>query len=327
LSKTIILLDGDVIAYRAAAAAEARTVEVKHNKTGRCKVFKTRTAFKAFLAEQKREYIPEQYTFTDIQTPEDVSHPLHTVKTQINAIVRNAEADQYQMFIGGPGNFRDSLPLPSKYKGNRTEMIRPIHLDACKSFAINHLGAKLTIGDEADDAIIYVGYEYLKKGYKVLLGTLDKDARAYSRLHYYDFTKESPEAILIPDLGNLEVIEKTKAKEVKGWGFLFFCHQMLIGDPTDNYKPTEIAGIKFGEMSSYKLLAECKTKQQAWNVVVEQYKKWYNKPFEYKCWEGNTYPATHLSMLQLYFQCVRMRENKDDLLNLEDFCEREGLKL
>ena len=38
-----LLIDGDVIAYRSSACIETRTVGVKHIKSGRVKVFDTRT--------------------------------------------------------------------------------------------------------------------------------------------------------------------------------------------------------------------------------------------------------------------------------------------
>lgn len=323
MSKTILLIDGDVIAYRAAAAAETRSVEVIHKSSGRSKIFKTRTAFKTFLSEKNFTYVPEDYEFVDIQSEEDVSHPLHTVKLQINAMVRDTQADAYELFIGGADNFRETLPLPSKYKGNRADMLRPVHLDACKNYCVGKMGADIIEGHESDDALIYRGYWHLEQGHKVIMATIDKDSWAYSGLHLYNFTKPEDGIILIPDPGNLFLNAKD---EVKGWGFMWFCHQMLIGDTTDNYKPTEIAKIKFGEKSSYKVLKDCKTKQEAWNVVVQHYKKWYPKQFEYTCWDGDIYKADWEWMLQLYFRCARMMQTSNDSLDIRDFMEKEKIK-
>jgi len=44
MSKRLLIVDGDLVAYRHAAAAESRTIIAKHLDSGREKEFKTRTA-------------------------------------------------------------------------------------------------------------------------------------------------------------------------------------------------------------------------------------------------------------------------------------------
>lgn len=325
--KTIALIDGDTLSFRAAAAAETRAVEVFHKPSGRSKIFKTRTAFKESLKEKNFEFKPEDYEYNDIQSEEDVSHPLHSMKVTVKRIMEISQADEYRLFVGGEGNFRLDLPLPTRYKSSRTELLRPIHLDECKQFALrgHGLGGELVEGNEADDALIYVGNKYLEKGYRVVLGSQDKDSHAYTGLEIYDFTNSdlsTKDIWKVPDVGGLYINEKDY---VKGNGFIWFCHQLLLGDNTDSYKPVEILGIKFGEKSSYKLLKDCKTKQEAWDVVVGQYKKWFKDNPEYTDWKGDTQVATPEFMLQLYFRCARMMSTVDDKLDLQEFMKKEGL--
>ena len=308
--------------YRTAAAAETRAVNVIHKPSGRTRIFPTRTKFKEFLAAKAFEFKPEDYEFEDIQNAEDISHPLHSIKVQLKKIQDFTEADETRIFIGGKGNFRDKLALPTRYKSGRDNTIRPVHLAECKEFTLRHLGAELISAEEADDALIYVGYKYLEQGYKVILASQDKDSHAYSGLHIYDFTKEGSEIWKVPEVGSLWLDSKDK---VRGSGFIWYCHQMLLGDSTDDYKPTEILGIKFGEKSSYKLLKDCKTKQEAWDVVVSQYQKWFKDNPEYTDWQGDEQVASPKFMLQLYHQCCAMMRTPTDSLDIHEFCKYMGL--
>ena len=326
--KTILLVDGDTLAFRSAAAAESRTVLVEHLPSGRQKIFKTRTAFKDHLKEKKPNFVykEEDHKFTDIQTEEDISHALHSIKNTLNKMKKDTGADEVRIFVGGPDNFRLKLPFAEIYKGNREDLIRPVHLDACKEYLIQSMQAELTDGDEADDALIYVGYAYLARGYKVVLGSQDKDSWAYSGLHIHDFTAEDPETWLISDLGEIYLDTSKKTEKVKGSGFLWFCHQWMLGDSTDNMNPRSILGIKWGQKSSLKLLQDCKTKQEAFDVVIKQYKKWFKDSPEYTDFKGDIQKATPEFMLQLYFRGVRMKTTPSDALDLHAFIEKEGLK-
>jgi len=62
MTERVLIIDGDLIAYRYAAAGEERSVAVKHIKSDKERIFKNRTAFKNYLAEKSYEYVPEDYT-------------------------------------------------------------------------------------------------------------------------------------------------------------------------------------------------------------------------------------------------------------------------
>lgn len=322
--KTALLIDADIVSYRAAAASETRTVEVLHKSSGRTKIFPTRTAFKSFLKDQNFEYVPEDYEFKDIQTPEDISHPLHTIKIQIKKIQEAVPADVYRIFIGGKGNFRLDLPYPTQYKAQRADMLRPLHLSECRDFCVRQLGAELIESCEADDALSYVGYAYKKQGYDVVLATIDKDCHSHSGLYKFDFTKEGEKPFLIPDFGELYLDSKGK---VKGWGDMWLWQQILNGDSTDGLNPTEVAGVKFGEKSAYKVLKDCKNNQEALNAVYGMYKKWYSHCPTYTDWSGKEQVASPEFMFQLYFKGVKMMETPDDKLCMYEFFDRKGITL
>lgn len=325
MNKSIVIIDGDILAFRASAAIEKRKVEVTHNKSGKTKVFKTRTEFKEFLSSKELPFVKEDYSFKDTQEAEEPVNAFSIIKNQVKNIVDALWVDEYLVCLSGKNNFRDSLPLPSKYKGKRTEMLRPLHLTACKMYLYKNHPAVAAINREADDDLSIYGYDYLSKGYTVYIATIDKDAYASSGLIIYDFTKDSPIPFKVPQFGEIHYCEKTK--KVKGSGFLWFCFQWILGDSTDNFNPAELAKIKFGEKSALKLLQNCKDEKEALQVCMDKYKEWYPDPLTYFAWDGNKQGADYKTVAQLYFKCCRMMESESDDLDLSKFLNKYGVEL
>lgn len=323
MSKTIVIYDSDAIAYRAAAVIDKRSVEVKHLPSGRTKVFKTRTEFKDTLVLKQKEFIKEDYEFTDLIEAGELSHCIAIMKNQIEKINSDLFADDMLMCIQGLTNFRDSLPLPSKYKGSRTGLARPAWLREAKTYLYKNYPSVVAVNKECDDDVVIYGYEYLNKGYTPILISVDKDSAAYSGLNLYDYTQENPSIKLVPDFGSLWQVKK----KVKGEGFIWFCFQWMNGDPSDDYNPTELAKIKFGEQSAYKLLSTCRTHQEALQCVINQYKLWFPSKFTYLAWDGSTHVVDYRDILQLYFKCARMMTTREDTLDLREFLGKYGVEL
>lgn len=325
MSKSIVIIDGDILAFRASAAIEKRKVEVTHNKSGKTKVFKTRIEFKEFLTNKELQYVNEDYSFKDTQESEEPVNAFNIIKNQVKNIVDALWADEYLVCLSGKINFRDSLPLPSKYKGKRTEMLRPLHLTECKMYLYKNHPSVAAVNREADDDLSIYGYDFLNKGYTVYIATIDKDAYASSGLIIYDFTKDSPVPFEVPQFGEIHYC--TVAKKVKGSGFLWFCFQWILGDSTDNFNPAELAKVKFGEKSALKLLQDCKDEKEALTVCLDKYKQWYPEPFTYTDWDGTNHKADYKTIAQLYFKCCRMMEHEGDNLDLSKFLNKYGIEL
>jgi hypothetical protein len=322
--KRVVLVDSDILIYRVAAACEVRSVEVKHNKSGRVKVFKNKTAFKDFLKEKSFEYVENDYTFMDLQqVNEDMSWQF-ILNNQVKSFKETLWGDELIFLISGEGNFRDDLPLPKKYKGNRDDMMKPLLRQDCKEYLKGKYKAVLINNEEVDDAIVWMGYEYLAKGYEVIIVTSDKDANAYSGLKLYNYTHEKPGIVEIPEFGSLWVDDKGA---VRGLGFLWGCFQHVKGDVTDGFKPCELAGVKYGDISAYNLLKDCQNEQEALVKVCQQYQSWYPKQIEYKDCFGVKHLAGWKFLAGLYFKCSRMKTTKDDKVVFYDFAKSYGLDL
>lgn len=325
LNKSIVLIDGDILAYRASAAIEKRKVEVTHKKTGKIKIFKTRAELKEFLTNKELPYLKEDYYFKDIQEAEEPVNAFSIIKNQVKNIIDTLWCDEYLICLSGKLNFRDSLPLPSKYKGKRFEMLRPLHLTASKLYLYKNYKSVAAINREADDDLSIYGYDYLEKGYTVYIATIDKDAYASSGLIIYDFTKDNPVPFEVPNFGEIHYCDESK--KVKGSGFLWFCFQWILGDTTDNFNPAELAKVKFGEKSALKLLYKCRDEKEALEVCLSKYKQWYPAPFTYIAWDNSKQEADYKIIAQLYFKCCRMMESGNDSLDLSKFCNKYGVEL
>ena len=324
MSKTIVIYDGDILSYRASAVIETRTVVVTHEPTQKQKVFKNRTDFKNSMKIQEKLYNALEYTFVDKQESQPISNCIAIMKHQIENINDSLFADEHLICLSGVSNFRDTLPLPSKYKGSRVGLMRPVHLKGAKTYLKRNYPSQIAVMDEADDVQIYKGYEYLEKGYTVILATIDKDSFSYSGLNLYDFTADNPKVELIPfGVGYLE----DTGKKITGRGLLWYCFQMIRGDTGDDYLPYELTGLKFGEKGAYKVLSDCKTEKEALTAVVNQYKLWYPSDFTYTTWDGVTTKSNWKHMLNLYHSCVRMKETSDDLVVAYYFYKKHGVNL
>jgi len=323
VTKTIVIADLDTPCYAAAAVCDNRSVLVKHEPTGKTKVFKNRTEFKNLLKSKGKSNF-EEYSFEDIQEPEPVENACHTLKMGINRILEAIQPDEVIYVISGSSNFRDNLPLPTKYKSSRADMLRPALLGDVREFVKKKYKPLVAQNEEADDMQVYLGYEELYKGNKPIAVSIDKDILAYSGLFVLNQDKLEEGIQEIPQLGYLEIDAKNK---VRGKGFLWYCLQHIVGDITDGYKPTDLAGVKFGEKSAYKLLVNCKTEQEALLVVKDMYKQWYPDTFTYKDWQGVEHEANYKSILDLYFKCCRMKSHEFDELNSEEFFAKYGVEL
>lgn len=125
-------------------------------------------------------------------------------------ILETTGADTYQCYLSGGANFRyDIYPL---YKGNRVDMVRPIHLQALRQHLVEKWGATITDGIEADDAVVIA--QYAGAG-DTAIAHIDKDIDMAAGKHY-NFTKK-----IWYDVSEQE-------------GMRWFFHQLILGDKADN---------------------------------------------------------------------------------------------
>lgn len=153
---------------------------------------------------------------------EPLANALHLVKKAHARILENSGADEYEMFIGGDGNFREEVAITATYKGTRTGR-KPEFYKEIRQFMIDNLGAQQVDGMEADDRVSMLLWQDFCKadGDKdlttIIVSSGDKDLNNTPGWHYHP------------------------VKETKYWvspkqAERHFYYQMLAGDRVDNIK-------------------------------------------------------------------------------------------
>jgi hypothetical protein len=322
--KKVLIIDGDLVAYRSAAAVEKRTIIAKHIKSGRTKEFNTRTELKELCKSKDIEYNKEDYEITDVQTPEDISHALYIVKNLVKKLSEELKPDSTEMYIGSGENFRHRLPLPSPYKANRAEGLRPKHLKEVREYLMTQFNCSYVKDIETDDVITIRAYEELAKGNIPILSTIDKDAQQTQGVIVKNFAEGSEfdeELQPIPLVGNLYKTELG----IKGNGLKFLAFQTLSGDPSDTYSGYELSKVKYGPVKAYKALEPCQTEQEVLEVLIQQYKLLYPEPVEYTDVHGVEHTATWRDLLEMYWRCAYMKRSWEDASYFWDYARERGV--
>jgi hypothetical protein len=322
MTQRVLLIDADLIAYRYAAANEKRSIIAKHLKSSREKVFKTRTELKELLKEKNMEFKPEDYEIEDVQTAASIRFALRNVKGIIQRLTDHTWADKVELYLGTGKTFRNALPLPTPYKNNREDLLKPLQLaDVRRYMQVKHQ-AQLIREIETDDMITIRAYEELAKGNYPIISSADKDAWQSQGIEILDFTKEVWEGRLMPEVGSLWK-EKTS---YKGEGLKFLALQVLSGDNADTYKGYELSKIDYGPAKAMKALEKASTEKEILEVVISEFKRLYPEPFEYTDCHGVEHTeVTWFDMLQMYWTCAYMKRSMDDDSSFIQFAAERGV--
>jgi hypothetical protein len=322
MSKKVLILDGDSIAYRCSAVGEKRSIRVTHTPSGKEKVFKHRTEFKESMSEKGKEITPD-YVVADCQEPEPLSYVLSTIRNHIERVADEVKPDKIEIFAGERFNFRTDLPLPKKYKGQRINSIRPIHLNEAKQYLRSKYKAKEAVGMEVDDAQSIAAYDALKSKHDPVMYFYEKDQCQLDGVTLLFDEDEGFRYEVVPKLGHLR-LEKTT---VKGMGLKFLAYQWICSDPVDNYCAYDLSSLKFGPKSAYNTLVDLSCEKSILKTVIEQFKKFYPEPFEYTSWNGIKHQSNWESMMRMYFKACRMMRSQDDPLNPDELFKQYEVEI
>jgi len=313
---SLVVLDGDLIGFKASAACEKRFIRAVHKGSNRSKEFQHRTAFRDWLKEQEK-WEETDFDIIDDRIVDPIENCLHTVKVMVDNIWKGSGCSEFKIVVQGEGNFRDGLLLPTKYKSNRTDSIRPLHLKEVQGYLVGKYKAEKANGQESDDVLAAYAYEGFKTKKRIVQATVDKDAKQCMGW-LYDWDKMQ-EPKFISGLGELSLNSKGK---VDGYGRKWLYLQSVIGDPSDAYKPTELAGVKYGEKTALKDFSGLQTDKDCWRKMVDLYKSWYPEEAKYTAWNGEEIVASYLDLMQMYLDCAHMRRWVGDQLNVRDTLNR-----
>ena len=328
MTERVLIVDADLIAYQYAAANEKRTIVAKHLKSGREKIFKTRTELKTLLKEKNMEFKPEDYEIEDVQTAASIRFALRNIKGVIQRLTEHTWADRVELYLGTGKVFRHALALPTPYKDNRDDLIKPLQLaDVRRYLQVKHR-AQLVKGIETDDMITIRAYEELAKGNYPIIASADKDAQQSQGVEVLNFGQEEWQGKVIPDVGSLwkVVIGKGPATDIKGDGLKFLAFQTLAGDKADTYFGYKLSNAKYGPAKAFKALEAAKTEQEVLQILIDEFKRLYPQPFEYTDCHGVLHSDVDwFDMLQMYWSCAYMKRSIDDESSFIQFAAERGV--
>lgn len=342
---TKLCFDYDPLLYAAASIGEVRTVKVIHKASGREMEFATRTAFYGhwktksggWLAEANKgrdtPWVPDDFTFEDVQTPEPIEFCIKTLKNKIIAAKEFLGTSTYFGFSGKGVVFREDVSTVVKYKGNRDNVLKPLHLDELKAYLVKQHNCTIITGIEADDMCSIVSGDAYKKwektksdSDKLILAAVDKDYRQCPAhlMHPFDLGEiDSHDG----GFGWLKVDETGKEKKVIGRGRLWLYFQVMSGDDADNYFANSgNPAVKWGAMTGYKALKDAKNDKEAFEALVRGYKVIYPQPRKIVGWRGNEIDIDWLYMLQENFTLAFMLRKLGDKVDVKNVLTKLGVE-
>jgi hypothetical protein len=192
---------------------------------------------------------------------EPVHHAYHLIKTNIAKILKGCSTDTYRMFLtsNDKSNYRFDIAKTLPYKGTRVAA-KPVYYNELRQYMVDHWGAELVSGKEADDAL---GIAQMQGQGKTIICGIDKDLLMIPGLHY-NFVSDTH--YKFEDPGELF---KHKRGKILGGGIKWFYAQMLMGDSADN-----IPGLKgIGPIKTLELLKDLDTEEQMLYTVRKAYEE------------------------------------------------------
>ena len=148
----MILIDGDVICYRAGFAAEKRLVEIDE----------------------------EGYQVSRIEVA-PLEHALQNLKEVIEFCLTELGQSEYKIYLTGKTNFRKEVATIKEYKANRKKARYPIHLNDLKEYLLDKHPTFVSDNEEADDML---GIALTQGGDDDIVVSNDKDLLMIPGKHF-----------------------------------------------------------------------------------------------------------------------------------------------
>ena len=315
----VVIVDADGICYRTSAACESRSVKAVVD--GVEVEFPTRTLLKEYCIDVDVEY--EDLVVTDHHVNEHISGCLSTLKKSVRNLYKELDATHIIFLLGGSGNFRLDLPLPTQYKAGRKDLRRPDYLKDCREYLNKHYDTFIVTGHEADDLTDgLTSYLINNTPAWACAVSMDKDIRSsLIPIRYYHLVNKDMNEVS-GGLGNLKL---TKGK-LTGEGMKFLLSQVMLFDRADGYVMNSHYLKKFGESSYYKSFNEYKTEKSFLEAVIKKLEELLPEKTEYTDWQGVSRSYTRLELIEVYFSCAYMKRYPNDTNNFKSLLDKYGVE-
>ena len=253
LKDPVLLIDADILAYRAASATDGRQYVITYEYEGQ-----TITRYEKY--KKQADKIREEILKGDVNDvsivatyePEPWSHAVKVMDDLIEDIYTGLEpymegTPKPIFYYSRGGSFREREC--KSYKSNRKGIRRPHHLEGLKDRLRDHYDAVSRDGEfEADDLMAMEATKLEREGTPFIICTIDKDLKQIPGSHY-NFVKR----------------EYSTVSEVEGLRSLY--KQILNGDTADG-----IIGLKgVGPKTAEKLIGNLSSEWMMYGVCIREY--------------------------------------------------------
>lgn len=237
---TALLIDGDVLCYRAGFATDKTKYLVTWAGMPYVQnAWDDAKAAKEDAAKQEGSLIWSRRE----AEPEDKALMLVSIMLKDIEDHYAAENPSVSVYLSGVGNFRHGIATRASYKGNRSGSPQPTHMRAIRKHLIDR-GAIVSAGEEADDMIGIA----MTADKTAVCCSIDKDLLQLHGRHYNFVTKE--ETVVSPKEATIN-----------------FYVQVLSGDSTDNVPGLSV----IGPVRARRALADCRSPADCWNTALGLY--------------------------------------------------------
>lgn len=188
------------------------------------------------------------------------------VDERIESILEKTEAETWQGYLTGSGNFRIDLAFIQPYKEHRGE--KPFWYQGIYNYLRDQRNCHVSNGREADDEISIAATEHFRGS---VICTRDKDLRQVPGYHYgWSSGRQAELGVRWID-------------ELNGWRN-FFC-QCLTGDPVDNIPGLFGVGKKSAAVQA---VQAADSELECFRIVKEHYKKRFGNYWDMFLYENGT---------------------------------------
>lgn len=184
-------------------------------------------------------------------TPLDWNLVVWRIDSRLAQILEATQAETWEGFLTGEGNFRDQVATILPYKGKRNRQERPFWYRDIYNYLSEYYPVTVVVGKEADDEI---ADRHSKES--TIICSRDKDFRQLEGWHYsWPGYKQEEKSTYYIDF-------------ISGRRFLYY--QLLVGDTADNILGLYGVGDKSTLVTA---LQTMDTEEELRSHVLDQYTK------------------------------------------------------
>ena len=323
---SIIVFDYDWVIFKAACAVEKRFITVKNKKTNEDFKFNNRTELYGNWRKKDGGWLAlqEGITLDDLEIEDDrevepLANALQLAKTIIENTVNDLNGFEYWGYVSGSSNFRKDICTLLPYKGNRDNLIVPVHRKDVSEYLVKHHNAIRTDKIEADDAVVMQAYKSIKDKQSIVCAVNEKDFLGCDG-NWWNYDNKT-----LTKVRGFGELHRNSKGEVKGTGRMWKYFQVCFSDRVDNYAANCFSPKNNGEVAVYNRLKDCKNDLEAFSAMKEHFMHLYPEPIEITNFRGSTFIIDWIYVMQEQFNMAHLHRFKDDFINVREVMKNLGV--